>query len=495
MSDMKHLVEDLVKYPVLTRETSDGGGYGNDVTRTGAGASLGRLAQDTIRAVLGWRYRSNDAKGFQAALGATAVAKQVDGFTEYEWRSPTFMVQADLGEITGAQASLLACAKNTVEQATPLLDRLTPLRADSDAEDIAAIRSIIRTQLNELVEECGQLGGPRVPRVDGIFRMLLGPERLDPLTAGQRETASHLKVELAKDVLGRRNQIDRERTILLVQLRERLGLEGQHVNTIQEERVFTDFLILRDLLTSLCHTWESQREEFLGRGEGFLGTELVRLSRLLDVIVESVHESYQAMDSVYFGPAERQTVRLRLRPQDERATELTVGELLDWVEDFCANEARQLIQDGGKDGVYTASYTLDRLHGLMAAAVRESCEREGRCGEKCIGFHAARVERALCEIATYLRSAADLAARLIRRVVRQARNYDRLEFRNDVLLGQATAAEQQAINAAAQASAPTVLSAARATVAQAAAIDAALLAKEQALAQQLRGKSNTTAKG
>jgi hypothetical protein len=485
MPDMSNLVDDLVKYPVLTRDVGDGGGYGGG-TRTGAPASLGRLAQDTIRAVLGWRFRGEDTKGFQAALAATAVAKQVDGFTQYEWRSPTFMVQADLGEITGAQASLLACAKNTVDQAMPLLDRLTPLRADSDAEDIAAIRSIIRTQLNELVEECGQLGGPRVPRVDGIFRVLIGPARLDPLTAGRRETAGHLKVELAKKVLGDRNEIARDRTILLVQLRERLGLEGQHVNTITEERVFTDFLILRDLLTALCHTWESQREDFLGNGEGFLGTELVRLSRLLDVIVESVHESYATMDSVYFGPAERQTVRLRLRPQDERATELTVGELLDWVEDFCANESRQLIQDGGKDGVVTASYTLERLHGLMAAAVRESCDREGRCGEKCIGFHAARVERALCEIATYLRHAADLAARLIRRVVRVARDYDRLEFRNDVFVGQGTRGEQRVINETAQAAAPSVQAAARASLAQAAKIDQRLATKQNALREQLR---------
>ncbi len=485
MPDMSNLVDDLVKYPVLTRDVGDGGGYGGG-TRTGAPASLGRLAQDTIRAVLGWRFRGEDTKGFQAALAATAVAKQVDGFTQYEWRSPTFMVQADLGEITGAQASLLACAKNTVEQALPLLDRLTPLRADSDAEDIAAVRSIIRTQLNELVEECGQLGGPRVPRVDAIFRVLLGPPRLDPLTAGRRETAGHLKVEFAKKVLGTRNEIARDRTILLIQLRERLGLESERINTIQEERVYTDYLILRDLLTSLCHTWESQREDFLGRGEGFLGTELVRLSRLLDVIVESVHESYGIMDSVYFGPAERQTVRLHLRPADERTTELTVGELLDWVEDFCANESRQLIQDGGKDGVVTASYTLERLHGLMAAAVHESCERGGRCGEKCIGFHAARVERALCEIATYLRHAADLAARLMRRVARVATAYDRLEFRNDVFVGQGTRGEQTVITNAARASTETVVAAAKASVAQAAAIDQRLAAKEVAFDKQFQ---------
>ena len=98
-----------------------------------------------------------------------------------------------------------------MEQALPLLDRLSPLRADSDAEDITAVRAIIRTQLNELVEECGQLGGPRVPRVDAIFRVLLGPPRLDPLTAGRRETTGHLKVEFARKVLGDRKAPARRR--------------------------------------------------------------------------------------------------------------------------------------------------------------------------------------------------------------------------------------------------------------------------------------------
>lgn len=407
-------VNDLATFPVLTQETSPGGGStGGELIRSGAPASLGRVAHDTIRAVLGWRFRSEDVKGFRAALASTAVAKSIDGFVEYEWRSPTFMVQADLGEITGAQASLLTRAKSTVEQALPLLDRLAPLRADDDDEDIAAMRALIRSELEELVEELGQLGGPRVPRVDGIFLLLLGS------AVGEFDGGKQIVTALPPEV-----------TSHLEQLAERLGLEERRVNTVSEERGYTDYLIFQDLVLSLGETWFRHRRMFLGgvNRKAYLGNELVRLSRYLDVIIESVHECYMAMDSVFFGPAERQTYEMELPygKDDKGATVvsvMTVAGLLDWVEAFAANEARQLIQDGGKDGVVTAYYVLLRQHSLVHAAYLhakgESLEAaasagntpvrgeaaEGAAHHTCNGIHSVRVIRALCELDGYLAQA------------------------------------------------------------------------------------------
>lgn len=406
-------VNDLATFPVLTQETGSGGGGSGEVIRSGAPASLGRIAHDTIRAVLGWRFRAEDVKGFRAALTSTTVAKSVDGYVEYEWRSPTFMVQADLGEITGAQASLLTRARATVEQALPLLDRLAPLRADDDDEDIAAVRALIRSELDELVEELAQLGGPRVPRVDGIFLLLLG-KAVGEFIGGQ---------QLA-------NVLPPEVTSHLEQLAERLGLEERRVNTVSEERGYTDYLIFQDLVLSLGETWFRHRQMFLGgiNRKAYLGNELVRLSRFLDVIVESVHECYMAMDSVFFGPAERQTYEMEL-PYGKDANNkpvisvMTVAGLLDWVESFAANEARQLIQDGGKDGVVTAYYVLLRQHSLVHSAylhakgenlalaadagtadpVRDGAEQAAH--HTCNGIHSVRVIRALCELDGYLAQA------------------------------------------------------------------------------------------
>ena len=55
---------------------------------------------------------------------------------------------------------------------------------------------------------------------------------------------------------------------------------------------------------SLAESWDAQREFFV-RGsavEPFLGTQLVLLSRDLEVIAESVHEAEFAMNSVFLGP-------------------------------------------------------------------------------------------------------------------------------------------------------------------------------------------------
>src|SRR5260370_41579486 len=77
------------------------------------------------------------------------------------------------GTISGAQASLSKRAKEAVDQALPLLDGLVPLNADA-GDDVEAIKTIVRKQMLALVEELGAPGGPRVPHVGQVFRLLGG---------------------------------------------------------------------------------------------------------------------------------------------------------------------------------------------------------------------------------------------------------------------------------------------------------------------------------
>jgi hypothetical protein len=78
-----------------------------------------------------------------------------------------------LGSISGAQVSIYRRAKQAVDQALPLLDGLVPLKTD-DEDDVQALKAIVRKQLIALVEELGAPGGPRVPRVGQVFRLLAG---------------------------------------------------------------------------------------------------------------------------------------------------------------------------------------------------------------------------------------------------------------------------------------------------------------------------------
>ena len=170
-------LQDLNDFPFLTEEVDLGGGLGPAAPAADVGA-VGQTVERTLREVLGWRPRASDPKGFQAALMRAFTAREVAGHTEYSWnpRSYAVEIQADLGAVTGAQASLFTRAKGAVDQALPLVDGLKPLRVDFDPENVNAIRAIVQSELSQLADELGVEGGPRVQRVDQLFGFLLGDE-------------------------------------------------------------------------------------------------------------------------------------------------------------------------------------------------------------------------------------------------------------------------------------------------------------------------------
>src|SRR4030095_1819311 len=213
------------------------------------GGSIGSLAERTIREVIGWRYRRSDSKGFVAALSKTFSLAERNGHIEWSWKPQSYSVAADLGEITGAQASLHAQAKGIVEHALPLLDALRPLRPDADIEEVEAIRIMVSDELNGVLSELGRGGGPRVCRSDTYFDLLLAdtgstdPSDFDPTTVGgQMQT-----------------------------LRERFGLQSGRVGTIEEERNFTNYLVLADQVFALFRMWDSKRDQFASGIDQFLG--------------------------------------------------------------------------------------------------------------------------------------------------------------------------------------------------------------------------------
>jgi hypothetical protein len=119
------------------------------------------------------------------------------------------------------QASIATRAKIAVEQALPILDRLSPLN-----EDVEAIKTIVRKQMLALVEE---LGPPRVSRVGQIFRLLGGAD----IDSERRVDADSIGGTLGT-------------------LRDQFGLTAP-----------ADFRIVADSIISLAHTWFSVRR--LGR--------------------------------------------------------------------------------------------------------------------------------------------------------------------------------------------------------------------------------------
>jgi hypothetical protein len=374
-------------FPIMVDEVdlagSAPGGRGGGIG--GSSGSAGPAVESAIRQVLGWRPRANDPRAFVAALNQAFSCKEVAGHRECTWtpRRYAAAIQADLGALTGAQASIYERAKLAVDAALPIVDRLTPLLPDPDQEDVAAARAIVRARLEALPGELGAEGGPRVPRVDDLFDRLFGEAATPPVPIDQLDPDSEL---------GRFGTL--------------LGMDRDRINTIEEETNFTDFLMLVDHVATLFTTWEDQRGFFdrIGTNRPFLGTQLVLLSRQLEVVSETVEETYFVMDSVFLDAAERQTLELQLGPD-----RLTVAELLDWVQRFSTEEGPRLISDGGVAGVRAFQPTAERLAGLVGDARLE--ELGGSIDQAVVppSYSSARVQQAIAQLHQQLVRAEDLA--------------------------------------------------------------------------------------
>ena len=150
---------ELSSFPILTRDVSaDSTSLG--FSRGGDTSELALKARQAFRHAIGWQNRGSDSitnvKTFQAALSKAFTGAVVEGRTEYAWTPQNYSVQADLGEITGAQASIYKQAKTLIDQVLPLLEKLQPLRPDSDPENIESLRAILRSEINELLSEFGR---------------------------------------------------------------------------------------------------------------------------------------------------------------------------------------------------------------------------------------------------------------------------------------------------------------------------------------------------
>lgn len=285
-----------------------------------APGDVGPQVTDALRDILGWRPREGDYKAFEGALSAAFRLRAVEGHTEVDFVPRGYAIQADLGAVTGGQASLYRRATLARTEALRILDGLTALRPDADLQDMEAYRLLVRNAVDRLVSEIGLAGGPRVEMVDMYFAGLTGSK--DPVPGA---TADSVSGQLGG-------------------LRDRFGLVDDWVNTVDDEGIRTAYWTLFDLIADLQGSWSRQKSNFIGVGQGFLGTELILLSRIMEAAAEQVEDLEDVLDSVLIGAAERRTLML-----DKRG--LTLDGLLTWLHDFLSNEGRQLAQDGGRDGV------------------------------------------------------------------------------------------------------------------------------------------------
>jgi hypothetical protein len=338
------------------------------------GGDLQGIVENALGSILGHTQRTDNPKTLVNTLTQTFTARQVDGRTVYDWNPQSVSIRAsDLGGgITGAQASLYHRAKTAIQDGIQLLNGLNPLKPSADRENMEATRSIIRTEMQELLAELGARGGPRILRVDNLFQQLLGED----LDSGNQRPGGQLK-----------------------KLAEYFGLVRGQINTVEEEQNYSNFLTLKDYLQSLRRSWVDYKRTQHSSAGAYIGTQLVRLSQALAVVAESVQEVYRIMELFFLGPEERLSVYIdftRARAKDEEmetpygiprpafplpdgtgypveetaklGDSMSVEGLLTWVWRFASEEGPMLAKSGGKLGIRVISETSDRLMVLTQAA-------------------------------------------------------------------------------------------------------------------------------
>lgn len=389
-------VEDAVSYALLTESINGSAPGATPMARTGkpeGGAA--QLIGQTLRDVLGWKVRDDDPKGFAGALSASFSVADVEGHTQWSWTPRTYAVQTDLnGGITGAQASLYKRAQEALGQVMPLLDGLYPLDTDADADDIAAVKAVVRTQIQELVGELGTPGGPSITRVNRYFDLLLAAP--DSHYADSDGKLLQTDPDDLQGTLGR--------------LRDTMGLSfaDNFVNSIEDEQDQTNYRCMADYLTSVAQSWLNNVSYFgLHATTPFLGTQLIPLSRQLSVIAESVDELRFTLDSVFIGAAERQTLELNF---GSHGKSMYAEDFFRWIQNFVTTEAPTYVQDGGKFGIGNSLVPFARqLHGMTHALLDTHRNRKLPPG-----FRSARVQRSLASLSSELQELVRLASPLKR---------------------------------------------------------------------------------
>jgi len=339
-------VEDAISYPILTEEvgyppavTSRPGPAGGFSSGGGTNQGLGQIASRAIGDALGWKPNASDAKGFVGALTQSFSLAEVEGHVESKWNQRTYTVQSDLaGVISGAQASLYARAKVALDNCLPLLDSLYPLDATADSEFVKALRDMAKSQITEIVKQFGVVP-PSVLRVNTYFRILMGVERF--------RFDNEPRVEVDPDkIKGTLGSLRDTYGIYFV----KNGRDNQFSNSVQDEQDITNFRMISDYMTSLLQSWFANGRYFLlstSRLPAFLGTQLVLISRQLAVIAETVNEVRFALDSVFIGPNERQTLLLEFEDSRDLPA-MYLEDVLTEIEGSVGDELPRLVRDGGR---------------------------------------------------------------------------------------------------------------------------------------------------
>ncbi|HEX6557539.1 MAG TPA: hypothetical protein VF026_32545 [Ktedonobacteraceae bacterium] len=281
--------------------------------------------------------------------GSTNGANPMNGY-----RTGTTSADGYAGTISARQANLYRQASIIAGDALRVLNGLTPFVPEAEADQVDALRALISSEINSLVEEFGRVDEPRNERVLAYF------------------SALNLHVR----GFGRRAFLD----------------DTERAATVDDESQVAGFELLKNYARGLREAWNT----FFNvdrSSKSFSLSERVERANILLPIVAQVNVDFEAaMDSVGFTESERRSLAakfntltgfnvspltqfegdLDIAQPGSFATSLpdiTVYDLTEWVDRFANLEGPNMLAESGLYGLDFVTDQADRLFWVIAPVI------------------------------------------------------------------------------------------------------------------------------
>jgi len=234
------------------------------------------------------------------------------------------------GQLSAEQATLYRQTCIIAADALKVLEGLHPISPAADLDRVEALRALVRSEINSLVEEFGRLDEPRSQRVETYFDQLIGPN-------------GHLFQ------LGERAFFNRR---------------FQTPATLDEEAQIAGFELIKNYIRTLRHTWDDYKPKSKSIDYPMFSERLARASILLPVIAEGNLNFMSAMDSIGFTENERHSSATKfttLGKCELDLPEITVNDLNEWLDRFASLEGPSILADSGHYGLEFVTDQADSL--------------------------------------------------------------------------------------------------------------------------------------
>jgi hypothetical protein len=297
-----------------------------------------------------------------------------------------------VGQLSAEQATLYRQATTVAADALKVLQGLQSFVPEAEIDKVEALRSLVRDEINSLVEEFGRVDEPRSQRIDNYFTQLRGPN-------------GHLLQ------LGDRAFLTRSRVV---------------PTTLEDEAQIAGYDLLVNYVRILKEVWDnfrgnSQSPKSLQYPEFSL--RLSRASVLLPTIAEGNNNFMSALDSIGFTETERRSSASRfsdlgnnpkLPSPNLSLPDLTVADLTEWIDRFASLEAPRYLADSGQYGLESVADQADSIFWVLVPilAYTKTQPTLNLNGQPIViqALNHERVSWALDDLFNQLKSLADLAA-------------------------------------------------------------------------------------